>query len=205
MKKLVLEVQMSIDGFIAGENGNTDWMIWNWGPDWAWDNDLQEYHTNLTESADCILLSRQMAEEGFNLHWKTVAQDPKDSRYKFAKHITGCRKFIFSTSLKRETQIPGGWQNTEIADKYFVDFINDLKNQKGKDILVYGGAGFVSSLLKEGIIDEMHLMINPVALGNGLSIFQQLSAYQHLDLIKTSSFECGLTALHYRVKKRKSI
>jgi hypothetical protein len=63
MRKLKLETQVSIDGFIAGIDGNTDWMIWNWGPDWTWDEELQLYHTELTKSVDCILLSKQMAED----------------------------------------------------------------------------------------------------------------------------------------------
>src|ERR1044071_3416856 len=86
MNKLILETQISIDGYIADENGGTDWMIWNWGP-WNWDKDLQTYHTNLNKSVSNILISSQMAQEGFNAHWQQVAQDTTDTRFDFASHI----------------------------------------------------------------------------------------------------------------------
>ena len=88
MSKLILETQISIDGYIANENGGTDWMIWNWGANWNWDKDLQSYHTNLNNSVSNILISGQMAQEGFNAHWQQVAQDKTDARFKFASHIS---------------------------------------------------------------------------------------------------------------------
>ena len=120
MRKLILEIQTSIDGFIARKNGTTDWMIWDWGPNWGWDKALQQYHTDLTKSADCILLSKQMAQEGFKAHWKQVAENPDDSRYEFAKHITDTYKIVFSSTLKKSTAIPGGWENTDIAEGNYV-------------------------------------------------------------------------------------
>ena len=191
---------MSIDGFVAGIDGNTDWMIWNWGPDWGWDKTLQEYHTGLTKTADCILLSRQMAEQGFKAHWQQVADDPNDARYEFARHITNTYQIVFSGTLKKTTPIPGGWENTDIAEGNFVDVINKLKSKRGKNMLVYGGASFVSSLIQAGLIDEFHLMINPTALGAGLPIFKGLSHRHDLKLIKSRSFECGVTVLNYRLK-----
>ena len=161
MRKLKLETQVSIDGFIADINGKTDWMIWNWGPEWTWDEELQRYHTELTKSADCILLSKQMAEEGFNAHWKKVTEDPLDPQFNFAKHVTDTRKIVFSTTIDRSAEIPGGWQNTEIAEGNFVDVVRQLKKHDGKDIIVYGGSTFVGTLIKAGLIDEFHLLISP--------------------------------------------
>jgi dihydrofolate reductase len=198
MRKLKLETQVSIDGFIAGINGNTDWMIWNWGPDWTWDEELQRYHTELTKSADCILLSRQMAEEGFNAHWQKVTEAPLDTRFDFAKHITDTRKIVFSRTIDRSTQIPGGWHNTEIANGNFIDVVKQLKNQDGKDIIVYGGSTFVATLIKAGLIDEFHLLVNPVALGQGLPIFNTIDNKQNMELIKAKSYKCGIVSLHYK-------
>jgi len=65
MNKLILETQISIDGYIADENGGTGWMVWNFGQDWNWDKALQAYHINLNKSVDSILISSQMAQEGF--------------------------------------------------------------------------------------------------------------------------------------------
>lgn len=198
MKKLKLETQVSIDGFVADINGNTDWMKWNWGPDWTWDEELQRYHTELTESVDCILLSRQMAEEGFNAHWQKVTEDPLDTRFRFAKHITGIQKIVFSRTIDRSTQIPGGWHRTEIADGNFIDVVNQLKKQDGKDIIVYGGSTFVASLIKAGLIDEFHLLVNPVALGHGLPIFNTIDNKQNIELVNAKSYKCGMVLLHYK-------
>jgi len=200
MRKLKLEIQTSIDGFIADANGNTDWMIWNWGPDWAWDKALQQFHTDLTKSADCILISKQMAEEGFKGHWQQVCEAPNDPRHEFAKHITDTYKIVFSKTLKKSIPIPGGWENTDIS-KTDVEFINKLKSQEGKDILVYGGATLVSSLIKAGLIDEFHLIVNPSVLGTGLSIFKELDGRQTMKLLRVQSFDCGIVVLSYTLRK----
>ncbi|MEO5909241.1 MAG: dihydrofolate reductase family protein [Pelobium sp.] len=197
MRKLILEIQMSIDGFIARPNGDTNWMIWNWGLDWKWDKKLQDFHTNLNKSIDCILLSKQMAEEGFKMHWQQVADDVNDSRYEFAKHITKAHKIVFSTTLKKSTPIPGGWENTEIAEGNFVEYINQLKRQVGKDIIVYGGATFVASLIKAGLIDEFYLIVNPTAIGNGLPIFNSLEERQDMKLMNAQPYECVVLVLNY--------
>jgi len=199
MRRLILEVQMSIDGFIAEVNGNTDWMLWNWGPDWKWDYELRQYHTNLTKSVDCILLSRQMAEEGFIAHWANTSENPEDPRFEFAKHITDTHKIVFTRTLDKSASIPGGWDKTDIAEGDFVDAINKLKKKNGKDIIVYGGATFVSSLIREGLIDEFHLLINPVAIGGGLPIFNTLTSKQNMTLVKSKAFDCGMILLHYKL------
>jgi dihydrofolate reductase len=204
MKKLILEVQMSIDGFIAEVNGNTDWMLWNWGPDWQWDNELQKYHTDLTKSVDCIFLSRQMAEEGFIAHWAKASQDPKDPRFEFAKHITDTHKIVFTKTIDKSVSIPGGWDNTDIAKGDFVDAINKLKKKKGKDIIVYGGATFVSSLIRAKLVDEFHLLINPVAIGEGLPIFRDLTSRQNLTMVKSKGFDCGMVLLNYKQQADKT-
>ena len=193
MRKLVLEVQMSVDGYIADADGGTDWMIWKWGPDWKWDSELQKYHTQLTESVDCILLSRQMAEEGFIAHWQQVAENRNDPQYPFASHITKTHKIVFTRTLTKSVQIPGGWDNTDIAKGDYIEVINELKNRDGRNIIVYGGASFVSSLIKANLIDEFNLIVNPVTLGNGLSIFNS----QQLNLVDARAFECGIVLLKY--------
>lgn len=196
--KLVLEIQTSIDGFIASTDGNTSWMLWNWGPEWNWDKELQQYHNSLTLSADCILLSRQMAEEGFIAHWQNVAKDSHSNQYTFARHVTVTHKVVFSETLNKSVPIPGGWENTDIIGKDYVNSINKLKQQYHNDLLVYGGATFVSSLIKAALIDEFHFLVNPVAIGSGLSIFKALNSNQHMTLIKSREFSCGIVLLYYK-------
>jgi dihydrofolate reductase len=202
MGKLILEIQTSIDGFIASPDGKTDWMLWNWGPKWNWDRELQRYHTDLTSSADCILISRQMAEEGFILHWKNAIENKKDQRYAFAKHIVETPKIVITTTLNKTIPIPGGWDNTDIIQEDLVNAIAKLK-QRYNNILVYGGSTLVSSLIKAGLIDEFHFLVNPVAIGSGLTIFRTLNNKQNMSLVKVASFQSSIVLLHYNVNRIK--
>jgi dihydrofolate reductase len=195
MNKLILETQVSIDGFIADENGGTGWMVWNWGPEWNWDKDLQTYHIQLNKSVNGILISSQMAQEGFNAHWLQVTQDPTDKRFGFASHIVNTPKFVASSTLTRETEIPGGWQNVSILQENLEDEIAALKNSNIGDIIVYGGATLVSSLIQADLIDEYHLLINPVALGRGLPIFKNRT---NLKMVNSIPFPCGVIVNHYK-------
>ena len=198
MGKLILEIQTSLDGFMASTDGNTNWMLWNWGPEWIWDIELQEYHNALTLSTDCILISRHMAEEGFIAHWQSVAMNSNSPQYTFARHITDTPKVVFSKTLDKTKPIPGGWDNTDIVAGDFVNAINKLKQHYPNNILVYGGASFVSSLIKADLIDEFHILVNPVVIGSGLAIFNTLDHIQNMTLIKSKSFSCGIVLLQYK-------
>lgn len=195
MNKLILETQISIDGYIADENGGTGWMVWNWGLDWSWDKDLQAYHTKLNKSVSSILISRQMAQEGFNAHWKQVIQDRTDDRFEFANHIVNSKKYVVSRTLTTESEIPGGWQNVSLLKENLEDDITNLKSQNNGNIIVYGGASLVSSLINSNLIDEYHFIINPIALGQGLPIFKNLT---NLKMVNSKPFECGIIVNHYK-------
>ena len=195
MGKLILETQTSIDGFIADNQGGTNWMVWNWGPDWNWDKELQAYHTELNKSVNNVLISSQMALEGFNAHWKQVTQDPTDTRFEFANNIVNAKKYVVSRTLTKETEIPGGWQNVSILKENLEDEIIKLKKQNNGNIIVYGGATLVSSLIKSNLIDEYHLITNPVALGQGLPIFKTPI---NLKMVNSKPFECGIIVNHYK-------
>ncbi len=151
MRKLKLQVQMSVDGYIAGLNGEMDFMVWNW------DAALNQYVTALTEPVDCIVLGRKLAE-GFIPHWAGVAADPDSPEHSAGIKFTGTPKVVFTKTLARS-----GWDNTVLAKGNLVDEIADLKKRDGRDIIAYGGATFVSALIQHGLIDEYHLFVNPAA------------------------------------------
>jgi dihydrofolate reductase len=90
---------------------------------------------------------------------------------------------------------------TDIATGDLTDEISKLKSLKGKDIIVYGGASFDSSLIRAGLIDEFHLLINPVAIGNGMTIFKDLKGIQKFNLVKSVAFDCGIIGFHYEPKR----
>jgi dihydrofolate reductase len=182
MRKLKLQVQMTVDGYIAGPNGEMDWMVFNW------DNEINKYVTELTEPVDTIVLGRKLAQ-GFIPHW---ASHPEEAG---ADKFNSTKKVIFTKTLDKSE-----WDNTVLAKGDLVDEINRLKNQDGQDIIAYGGATFVSALIKHGLIDELHLFINPAVIGSGMSIFKELDSKQMLTLVKSTAFECGIVILQYAPK-----
>ena len=186
MKKLKLQVQMSVDGLVAGPNGELDFMTW------VWDDKLKKYVDDLTDSFDTIILGRKMTD-GFIAHWSNIVKNvPNDESYPFAKKLMDKPRFVFSKTLDKSP-----WENTRLAKGELTDEIKRLKAQKGKDIVVYGGASFVSSLVRAGLIDEYYLFVNPSVIGNGLSIFKSIDDQRNLKLAKSIPFECGIVLLNY--------
>jgi dihydrofolate reductase len=182
---------MSVDGYIAGPNGEMDWIVWNW------DDKFKKYVFELTEPVDTIILGRKMTD-GFVSYWSDVMMTkPDDPFYAFAKKMIETPKVVFTKTLNKSE-----WVNTDIASGDLTDEINNLKRKKGKDIIVYGGASFDSSLIKAGgLIDEYHLFVNPAAIGNGMTIFKDLKEMQKFNLVKSIAFDCGIVALHYEPKR----
>jgi dihydrofolate reductase len=190
MRKLKLQVQLTLDGYVAGPTGEMDWM------NFTQDDALDAYVNALTDSSDTILLGRKMTD-GFVNYWTDVVTNQPESRdFAFAKKMVDMPKIVFSKTLHEST-----WNNTKLANGNLVDEITNLKNQEGKDIIVYGGATFVSALIKHGLIDAYHLCVNPTAIGTGMSIFSQLGQNLQLTLVNATPFACGEVVLHYEPKQ----
>ena len=185
MRKIKLQMQITVDSFVAGPNGEMDWMAL------PWTEDINAYVDEIFSSVDTIVLGRKLAE-GFIPYWAGIAANPDDPEFISGKRFTDTSKVVFTKTLDQSA-----WDNTVLAKDNLVDEITKLKNQDGKDIIAYGGATFVSSLIKHGLIDEYYLFINPTAIGNGLTIFSELGNNENLTLVKSSSFDCGIVALHY--------
>jgi dihydrofolate reductase len=195
MRKLLLQMQKSIDGYVADRDGGMDWMVWSYGDDWTWESKLRHYHTDLMASIDCILLSRKMAMQGFTAHWARLSQRPDDPQSHFAESVTKAQKVVFSKTLARST-----WENTTLAKGDLVDEILALKQISGKNIIAFGGAGFAASLIKAGLVDEFHLIINPVVLGAGLSPFQERSGSLNLHLVEAIPYAHDIVVVKYSKK-----
>ena len=146
MRKLKLQVQMSLDGFAAGPNGELDW-IWIGKPDETILHNIVE----LADTCDTILLGRKMTY-GFVEHWENVLDNqPESHEQPLAKQMVTMRKIVFS---RTQTSMKG--RNLEVENGDVTSVVKNLKRQHGKDIMVYGGATFVSSLISLGLVDEYY-------------------------------------------------
>lgn len=178
---------MTVDGFVAGPNGELDWMQWNWS------DDIKNYVSELTDSVDTILLGRKMTD-GFVSYWTNLK--PDDPEYPFAKKMVDTPKVVFTKTLDKSN-----WSNTILAKGDLSEEVNRLKKKNDKGIIVYGGAGFVASLIKNNLIDEYHLFINPTAIGKGMEIFNNLDEKLNLKLVNTRIFSNGVVGLFYENAK----
>ena len=184
MRKLKLQIQMTIDGFVAGPNGELDWM-------WVGEQDVavRDSVIDLAKSCDTILLGRKMTA-GFINYWEDVVDNhPESPEQPLAQLMVNMRKIVFSRTLD---YMPGRNLSVENGDLSLV--VQALKAQSGKDIIVYGGADFVSSLIRMNLIDEYIIFRNPVAIGKGLSIFDEQKI---LKLIDSTIYKNGKSVERY--------
>jgi dihydrofolate reductase len=191
-RKLLLEMQMSFDGFVGDTREQSPWMVWPFTEDWTWDEPLQDYHTQLISSADVVILSGKMAEGGFIDHWADIATRQENPESVFAASITNAEKVIFSHDLTESR-----WRNSRIATRSLEDEVNDLKRQPGKNIIAFGGAEFAASLIAADLVDEFHFMVNPAVIGEGKTIFHKLRDTLPLTLLHSTTYGQGMVVMSY--------
>ncbi|WP_127132259.1 dihydrofolate reductase family protein [Pseudoflavitalea rhizosphaerae] len=164
MRKLIFQVNMTLDGYVARPDGKTDWM-WLSGER---DEEGFKRVIELAGSSDTILMGRKMSRE-FIDYWEDVVDNqPQNPMNTLAQLMVNHHKIIFSRTQK---EIKG--RNVTVENNELATVVNALKQQPGKNIIVYGGATFVSSLISLNLIDEYYLFINPVAIGEGMPIFRE--------------------------------
>ena len=179
MRKLKLQIQISLDGFVARPNGEGDWIWLNGIKDDVFFQRIIE----LADSCDTILLGRNMIPE-FTTYWEGVVDNKPDSgEFGLAQRMVNMRKIVFS-----HTQTDFKGRNLEVENGDLATAVNALKQQPGKDIMVYGGANFVSSLISLNLIDEYYLIRVPVAIGEGMPIFK---GQKLLQLESTTPYKNG--------------
>ncbi len=158
-----------------------------------WDDDMVTFCIDNLKDVDNLLLGRVTAE-AFIPYWKEVAEnpDPNDINSKLGKPINDIPKVIFSNTLKSNK-----WSNATILNGDLTEGIRNLKNCKGKDILVYGGNSFVSSLVERGLVDEYYLLVNPLAIRGDEPILKFVNSNLPLRLKECRAFGCGTVLLVY--------
>jgi dihydrofolate reductase len=185
MRKLKLQMQVTVDGCVAGPQGQLDWMTFDM------DAGLIAFINHLTDTSDTILLGRKMTD-GFIKYWEHVVTQKDSPEYEFAQKMVGLPKVVFSKTVQR---IEG--KNVRVENGDLVGAVTQLKSQPGKDIIVYGGATFVSSLIEHGLLDEMNFFVNPVAIGNGMRVFKGKTP---LKLAASKAYPSGIVVNSYLPK-----
>jgi dihydrofolate reductase len=187
MRKVILAMQITLDGFIGGPNGEMDWVTISAEMD---DTLLPE----MMERTDTCLIGRSLYQ-GFASYWPTAPQtNPKlsKSEIKFSGWIEQAHKVVFSTTLEKAE-----WNNSRLVRGDVAAEVMRLKQQPGKDMVIFGGARIAQEFVRLNLVDEYGLLVNPVILGKGLPLFLNVPDQRKLKLISCDAFKAGAVALRY--------
>lgn len=192
MRKLIMKMSVTIDGFVAGINGEADWIFR------SSDETSRAWSLARSYDASLIIMGRKSFEESMAPYWPT-ATGP------FAAPMNTIPKAVFTKSGYRGMDVPGrelspaeaSWAEAKIFDGDLAGEIKKLKAGEGKPVLALGGAGFMRSLIATGLVDEYHLNTHPVILGAGLPIFTDVQLPIDLKLIETKAFPGGIVGRVY--------
>ncbi|HEY3784143.1 MAG TPA: dihydrofolate reductase family protein [Steroidobacteraceae bacterium] len=198
MRKLILQMQISADGYVGRAGDGPDWQVWDWGPECAWDEALKVRFNGVFQSVDTILLSRKIIAGGYLDHWSQFARDyGANPDFTFAQHIVEARKVVFSKTLQKVQ-----WAGTELARRPLSEEVNALKAESGRDMIAFGGAGFASALIANDLVDEYQFYVNPVALRQGLLIFEKRGIDSNFELKEAEGYACGVVVIRYQPRRR---
>ncbi|WP_256009133.1 dihydrofolate reductase family protein [Desertivirga xinjiangensis] len=185
MRKIIQIVHTSIDGFVAGPNGELDWFE-NAG-------EHLQFVNELVESSDTTLFGRTTFEM-FNSYWPLAKDDVNSSatEVKFATWYDGAKKIVLSRSLESVTT-----ENTTVINHAVPETLQEIKSGEGKDIVLFGSPAVGQLLTDLNLIDEYWIFINPVFFRSGIPLFSASGKKTRLQLIDTKVISNGEVALHY--------
>jgi dihydrofolate reductase len=187
MKKLIVAMQMTLDGYISGAKGESDWLL----------SDNEEWNDLFIEldSVDTILVGRNMYSE-YVQHWRAVLKDASAdvNERKYAQRAHELPHIVFS-----RTMTDAGWDNARIARDAATE-VKKLKQSGGKNMLLWGGATLAAELINLNLVDELRIELNPIILGSGLSLFKNIKDRHRLSAPMVRCFPSGLVLLKYTLK-----
>nr|WP_154958417.1 dihydrofolate reductase family protein [Paenibacillus xylanexedens] len=191
MRKLVLFLHSSLDGYVEGPNGEMDigWV--------SYDADLEKHAQEVLSTVDTVIWGRGTYQM-MHGYWPSVRSDVSASQHErdHAEWIEKTAKIVFSTTLNDVE-----WNNSRLVKENIEEEIKNLKQQPGQDMVILGSPRFAHYLMKLGLIDEYKITVSPVLIGSGLPLFQGLNQKINLQLIENKTFDSGALGLFYRVIK----
>jgi dihydrofolate reductase len=190
MRKIISFMHVSLDGFVAGPNGELNWA--------KVDEELFDHVGKRIGNGDTALYGRvtfQMMED----YWPTAADQPGASKHdiEHSKWYSKVHKVVLSNTLK-EPDLP----NTRIIGGNITDSINEIKQEGGEDILLFGSPTATHSLVQLNLIDGFWLFVNPIILGEGIPLFAGIKEKIKLNLLGTRQFTSGVIELSYAVNRQ---
>lgn len=188
MRKLVLFLHASLDGFVEGPKGEMDigWI--------SYDADLENHAKEILSTADTVIWGRGTYQMMYS-YWPSVPSDPSSSQYELnhAEWIEKTTKIVFSTTLEKVE-----WNNSRLVKENVEEEIRNLKQQAGKDMVILGSPRLAHHLMQLDLIDEYKITVSPVLIGSGLPLFQGLKEKINLNLIENKTFDSGAIGLVYQ-------
>src|SRR5258708_23875943 len=173
MRKVIVTMWVTLDGFIAGPNNEMNWVTD------LYDEAMGQYEDDIVSSADTLLLGR-VTYESFAGAWPKVPENPSASKgeVEYAHKLNAMRKIVFSRTLEKAE-----WNNSRLVKDNIAEEVAKLKQEPGKDIMIYGSASIVQTLMNHGLIDEYQLLVHPVVLGSGKPLFKNINDRINLKII----------------------
>jgi len=186
MRKIITTTWITLDGFIAGPNGEMDWVIV--------DEEMGKYEGDIVSAADTLLLGR-VTYQSFAGSWPYVPDNPnaQPEEKEYARKLNAMRKIVFSRTLSSVE-----WNNSSLVGEVIPEEIVKLKQEPGRDMLIYGSASLIRTLTNHGLIDEYQLLVHPVVLGSGKPLFLDIMDRHKLQLVGTKTFPSGVVGLYYQ-------
>ncbi|PJZ31280.1 riboflavin biosynthesis protein RibD [Leptospira kmetyi] len=183
MRKIIFQMMTSVDGYFEGPDGTLDWHLV--------DEEFNQYAIDLLNNVDSLIFGRKTYELMAS-YWPTqgaIEDDPI-----VASKMNELTKIVYSKTINKS-----GWQNVKFfRGDNLREELNELKNLPGKDMAVFGSSDLSLHLMREGLIDEYRIFINPVVLGGGKTLFQGIKDRTKLKLTQTRTFRSGNVLLYYK-------
>ncbi len=178
-------MHMSLDGFAADPNHGLDFL--------SYDKELEQYADELVKTVGSPVYGRttyQLMES----YWPTVLKNPNAGKHalEHAQWVENVPKIVFSKTLTEVT-----WNNTLLIKDNIAEEVKKLKQQPGKDLVIFGSPGLAATLMSLGLIDEYKLTVHPVILGSGISVFTSNTTKSTLKLLDSKTLKSGVVTLHY--------
>ena len=185
MRRIIMLIHVSLDGFTATPDGGLEWITYT--------KELEQYAHSLHATTDAAIYGR-VTYEGMKSYWPTVLTDPDsdEAARSHARWADAATKIVISKTLTESD-----WVNTVFIGENIAEEINKLKAQEGKDIWLLGSPSIARLFIELNLVDEYRININPLLLGGGVPLFGLLEDSRPLKLLEARALEGGVVALRY--------